>query len=290
MTRIVVLGDVNLDVSVLLPGAVPRGGEVRTAITNSFGGAAVNFARAAARDGAEVALIGCIGNDPIGDAMLSILERDGIESHLKRVALPTGTIISLVDGAERTMLCSRGANDGLDGSFIDPAWFEGAAHLHLSGYALLSRSQAHAACKAISIANEQGMSISLTAPPANLIAQFGVRRFLAAVGSIDWLFLNLSEGRVITRAVVPDEIVTALAARFPVGALTLGPDGSLAWAEGSRDRVKGNPIEDVDTTGAGDAFAAGFVVSYLSEQDLGRANRRGTAVSRSLLQSRISSV
>ncbi|RLF47611.1 MAG: hypothetical protein DRN10_03640, partial [Thermoplasmata archaeon] len=93
-----------------------------------------------------------------------------------------------------------------------------------------------------------------------------------------------------TRAVVPDEIVTALAARFPVGTLTLGPDGSLAWAEGSRDRVKGNPIEDVDTTGAGDAFAAGFVVSYLSEQDLGRANRRGTAVSRSLLQSRISLV
>jgi len=291
MSRIVVLGDLNLDIAASLPGELPRGGEVRTLIRAAVGGSAANFARILARhEGTKVAFIGCVGDDPAGRILVAALVEQGIEAWVRRVPLPTGTIISLTDGAERTMLCSRGANDGLDGSFIDPSWFEGAVHLHLSGYAFLSRTQVQATDRAISIAKEKGMSVSLTAPPANLIQSFGVEDFLAAVAPVDWLFLNQDEGRALTGAETPDEIVDILSREFALGALTLGGAGSLAWAGKTRARGALEPLENADTTGAGDAFAAGFVADYLKHRDLHRANRHALEVSHSLLRGRITPV
>ncbi len=291
MSRIIVLGDLNIDIVASLSEELPRGGEVRTSIRTAVGGSAANFARTAAQHkDMQVTFIGCVGDDHAGRILVAALAEQGIEPHVKRAPLPTGTIISLTDGAERTMLCSRGANDGLDESFIDPAWFAGAAHLHLSGYALLSPGQAHATARAVRIAKDAGMSLSLTVPPANLIRNFGVEDFLAAIAPVDWLFLNHDEGMTLTGAETPDEIVDALARSFEVGALTLGGAGSLAWEGKIRDRGGHDPLENVDTTGAGDAFAAGFVADYLKHRDLVRANRHALGVSHSLLRSRITPV
>ncbi len=291
MNRIIVLGDLNLDIIASLPGRLPRGGEVRTRIRTAVGGSAANFARVLARHkGTRVTFVGCAGDDPAGRVLVAALAEQGIETRVKRVHLPTGTIISLADGAERTMLCSRGANDGLDESFIDPAWFEGANHLHLSGYVFLSPGQARAAGRAVRLAKGKGMSISITAPPANLIRNFGVAGFLAAAAPADWLFLNQDEGQALTGAETSDEIVDILSREFALGALTLGGAGSLAWEGEIRDRGSLEPIENADTTGAGDAFAAGFVAEYLNRRDLARANRHALDVSHSLLRDRITPV
>jgi len=290
MIRILVLGDLNIDIAASLPGDLPRGGEVRTLIRTAVGGSAANFARVVARHGQEVAFIGCIGDDPAGRILVAALAEQGIEMRVKRAPLPTGTIISLTDGEERTMLCSRGANDGLDESFIDPSWFKDAVHLHLSGYAFLSPGQARAADRAVRLAKEKGMSVSLTAPPANLVRDFVIEDFIAAIAPADWLFLNQDEGKAITGADAPDEIVDILSRKFTLGALTLGGAGSLAWEGETRDRGALEPLESVDTTGAGDAFAAGFVADYLEHRNLNRANRHALEVSRSLLRDRITPV
>ncbi len=291
MTRIVVLGDLNLDVIVQLPAWVPRGEEIRTTIKTRLGGSAANFARGIAQhEGIQISFIGCVGDDPAGRLLVTELAQRGIETYVKRVPLPTGTIVSLTDGKERTMFCSRGANDALDESLIEPSRFKNATHLHLSGYAFLSPGQARAAERAMSLAKGKGMSVSITAPPANLIRDFGVDDFLSAIAPVDWLFLNHDEGRALTGAEASDEIVDILSGKFALGALTLGGAGSLAWEGETRDRGAISPLEDVDTTGAGDAFAAGFVADYLVHRDLNRANQRGIHAAYSLLQRRITSV
>jgi len=284
MSRIVVLGDLNLDVLARLPCDLPHSGEVRTSIESTPGGSAGNFARAAACEGADVTFIGCVGNDLVGEFLVRSLIEQGIEVQVKHVELPTGTIVALQYGEKSTMLCSRGANDGLDPSWIKEKWFQRADHLYLSGYSFLSPAQLPAVKKAMQIAQGEGMSTSVSPPPANLIHSFGVARFLETIAKVNFIFPNLKEGKLLSEKETPGEIVTTLAETFVAGALTLEGKGSLAWSEDKRDRCQIDSIKALDTTGAGDAFAAGFVVAYLKNCALSAANRRGNEVACRMLR------
>ncbi len=283
MSRIVVLGDLNLDVLAEGPEGIPVGGEVRTLVQAEPGGSAGRFASIAAREGAAVTFIGCVGNDLVGDLLIRSLQDEGVTPHVMQVDAPTGTIVSLAQGSERTMLCSRGANDGIETSWVKEECFRGANDLHLSGYTFLSHSQQKATHRAIEIARAFGMKISIDPPPANLIRAFGVDRFLHEIAGLDWLFPNLDEGKTLSGEEMPEEIVGVLGESFCVGALTLGEKGSLAWKGDERDRRETEEMASADSTGAGDAFAAGFVVAYLESGSLAFANRRGNATAHRLL-------
>lgn len=290
MSRIVVLGDLNLDVLARLPGRLPPDGEVRSVVRAAPGGSAGNFARAAACEGAEVVFIGSVGNDLVGDLLVLSLKEQGITARIKRVDRPTGTIVSLVGAHGKTILCSRGANDSLDPPWIKEEWFQGVDHLHLSGYSLLSASQCKAARRAIRISRLLKMTISVDPPPANLIRAFGVAAFLRELEAVDWLFPNLDEGRILSERERPEEITAVLAERFPAGALTQGGEGSFAWQADERDHCTVKEKKAVDTTGAGDAFAAGFVVTYLENHDISAANHRGAGVALDMLTGRARSM
>ncbi len=260
---------------------------MRTSVESIPGGSAGNFARAAACEGANVIFIGCVGNDLVGELLVRSLIEQGIDVQVKHVELPTGTIVALQYGNKSTMLCSRGANDGLDPSWIRDDFFHRANHLHLSGYSFLSPAQLPAVEKAMRIAQEEGMSISLSPPPANLIDSFGVISFLEAIAKVNFIFPNLKEGRLLSGKATPEEVVTALAEKFTAGALTLEGEGSLAWRGDERDRCQIDSIKALDTTGAGDAFAAGFIVAYLKSRDLSAANRRGNEVAYLMLRGKV---
>jgi ribokinase len=284
MIRIVVLGDLNLDVHATDPrGAVP-GDEVRASVRAVPGGSAGTFARTAAAEGARVTFIGCVGRDAVGDLLLRSLEESGVRAVVGRSDLPSGTILALQQGRERTMVCSRGANDGLTEETVDPAAFEDAQHLHVSGYALLSNAQRAAARRAIGLARDRGATVSVDPPPASLIERHGAEAFRADLEGISWAFPNLAEGRLLSGLQQPDDIADGLARRFSAGALTLGPEGAIAWSGSERDEAKppvpvfGNP------TGAGDTYAAGFVVSFLGGASLAEANARGCALAAEYLQ------
>ena len=286
MSRILVLGDINLDVLASIPSALPIEGEVRTRVVVEPGGSAANFARVAAHAGAVVEFIGCVGDDLVGNILVESLNGARVIPHLQRSGVQSGTIVSLKSDRGKTMLCSRGANNMIDPSLIDEEWFADADHLHLSGYTFLSEVQ-HAAAKcALSIAKLHKMSVSIDPPPANLILSYGVQAFLAEISAARIVFPNLAEGRIMTDEDIPEGIVDSLSVRFPVGALTMGRDGSIAWDGKKRSVQHVAEIDGVDPTGAGDAFAAGFIVSYLKDGDVDRANREGTAVARSHLLQR----
>ncbi len=286
MIRIVVLGDLNLDVLATLPESFSQQKEVRTPVQTVPGGSAGRFARIAARQGAEVTFIGCVGDDLAGELLIRSLQDENIRPHVKRVDSPTGTIVALEQGGQRTMLCSRGANDGIEASWVKQEWFCGAQHLHVSGYAFLSPSQREAAHRAIDIGRALEMTISVDPPPADLIRAFGVSTFLQELAPVDWLFPNLEEGRALSGEETPERIAAALAVHFSAGALTLGEQGSLAWRGAERDRCQVEGIECTSSTGAGDAFAAGFVVGLLEDAALHVANLKASQVASHLLKDR----
>jgi sugar/nucleoside kinase (ribokinase family) len=227
-----------------------------------------------------------VGDDPLGDLLERDLSASGVEPHLRRSAAPSGVVVALHRGHDRSMICSRGANDALDETAVDPSLFAGLDHLHLSGYAFLSAGQAAAARRAIALAQAAGATVSLNLPPASLVRSHGVERFHRELDDISHLFLNRDEGRCLTGLDGDDAIVDALARRHAAGALTLGAEGALAWQGSERDRHRASEALDVDPTGAGDAYAASFVVSLLGGDDLSCANRRACGTARDHIAAR----
>ncbi len=285
--KVIVLGDLNLDVFARVPGDRSANQEIRTTVNAHPGGAGGNFARTAANEGASVVFVGCVGSDIAGDILLRSLQECNIELHVRRTdELPTGTIVTLSTGAEKTMLCSRGANDGIDEGWIDESLFQHTCHLHISGYSLLSESQTTVTQKAIQIAKKTGLTVSADPPPANLIRDFGAEAFARQISEIDWIFPNLEEGKTLTGKQETGAIIDSLSQSFEVGALTLGKNGSAAWQGNRQDHQGTTPLVVSDTTGSGDAFCAGFVVSFLSNGNLSLANKQGNAAARSMLKSR----
>jgi len=284
MSRIVVLGDLNLDVHARAPSDLAPGEESRNPVRAMPGGSAGTFARIAAAHGAAVAFIGCVGSDLVGDLLVRSLEIAGVDAMVQRSDRPTGVILSLVQGTERTMICSRGANDGIRADRIAASAFNDADHLHVSGYAFLSSAQRPAVERAIRSAGERELSISVDPPPANLIRDHGVEAFLDLVPTGAWLFPNRSEGEILSGVSEPRAIVDRLAVRFEVGALTLGAEGSLAWTGDVRHAQTVDRLDAGDTTGAGDAFAGAFVTTFLDTEDLERANAAACAAARTHLQ------
>jgi ribokinase len=289
MIRIVVLGDVNLDIHAQRFELPNPGDESREAILVEPGGAAATFARTAARLGAFTTLIGAVGDDWIGGVLARSLEEAGVHTVLRRATVPSGAVLAFHDDRDRSMICSRGANDALDANWVRENQFDGCHHLHVSGYTLLSSTQRTAADMAFSIAKEHQMSLSIDPPPASLIQRFGLDRFLKLLPDSIWIFPNRSEGRLLSRQDTPFEIVEHLRARFPTGALTLGEDGAIAWTPTDRDeQTLGKPVSG-DTTGAGDVYAASFVTRFLQTEDLHDANAFACDQAREMLISRIKS-
>jgi ribokinase len=284
MIRLVVLGDLNLDVLVRSSRVVPRDGEVRSSVRAVPGGSAANVARVARTAGADVIFVGSVGTDAVGDLLIRSLLDLGIDVRVRRVSEPSGTVVSLEQEGGKTMFCSRGANDGLDVASLDEALFAEADHLHVSGYALLSSAQRPAAHAALEAARTAKITSSVGLVPANLIRGFGAASFLHEMGAPTLVFLNHAEGTALTGSSEPERIVDALSQRFRGGALTLGDAGSLAWDGSARNRRAGLSSLSVDPTGAGDAFSGGFLVSYLTRGDLGRANADGEAAAAAFLR------
>jgi len=283
MSRIVVLGDLNLDVHTRAPSELAPGDESRNSVRATPGGSAGTFARIAAAQGASVTFIGCVGSDLVGDLLVRSLEDAGVDAMVQRSDRPSGVILSLEQETERTMICSRGANDGIRADRIAASTFDDADHLHVSGYAFLSSAQRPAVEKVIRLARERGLTISVDPPPANLIRDHGVEEFLDLVPARAWLFPNRSEGELLSGASKARAIVDRLAVRFEVGALTLGAEGSLAWTGDARHAQTADRLDAGDTTGAGDAFAGAFVAAYLDTTDLERANAAACAAARTHL-------
>ena len=276
MTRVVVLGDVMVDVVTRLSGPVAPGSDSPARIAFEGGGQAANTAAWLAVAGARVALVARVGDDSAGRMAVAELEALGVDT---RVAVdgerPTGTCVVVVaaDG-ERTMFPDAGANDGLaTGDLADDLLVRGD-HLHVAGYALLRNGSRAAALSAIERAGAAGMSVSVDPSSAALLSG-GLPRLGKGVGL---LLPNALEAAALTGREDPVAAARALAESFPEVVVTLGQQGAL-WTDGDQViRVAAAAADVVDTTGAGDAFAAGLLAARLHGAGPAEALRAGCSL------------
>lgn len=269
MTEVVCLGDVMTDVVAMLRRPLAHGSDSPAPIRTAPGGAAANTAAwLGVTHGAPVRLVARVGQDPAGTAAVAVLDALGVRCHVAvDPARPTGTCIVLVEpGGERTMVPDAGANAGLAPEDVPVDLLGPHAHLHLSGYALLDPGSRDAARHALTVARERGASCSVDPASAGPLAAIGPRTFLEWVDGVDGVLANQDEARVLTGEVDPEAAARALTATAREVVVKLGAEGAL-WCGGSSPevvRVSAEPVEAVDTTGAGDAFAAGWLAARLS--------------------------
>jgi sugar/nucleoside kinase (ribokinase family) len=241
------LGDLTLDVIVRLAGPVAAGGDTDAEIRIGPGGQAANVAAWAAALGARARFIGKTGADDTGDLVRSKLKAYGVD-----VAGPiegrNGTICSLVSPeGERSMAADRGSATELRVDEVDPAWLDHCEHLHVSGYALTVEPARAAALHVAALARARGARISVDLATWSAIRDAGVDTFADAVRRLapEVVFAHEDEERIVGRLVDAVWIVKR-------GARGCSFDG---------DEREALPVERVvDSTGAGDALAAGWIV------------------------------
>jgi sugar/nucleoside kinase (ribokinase family) len=258
VSRIVVLGDVMVDVVVRLSGPLAQASDAPADIRFRGGGSAANTAAWLAAAGAEVTLVARVGDDERGQAAVEELRAAGVDT---RVTLDpdraTGTCLVLIDpGGERTMAPDAGANDGLAVGDLPDSLVTEAAHLHVAGYALLREGSRAAARAAIERASRSGLGVSVDPSSSALLDG----AFLDLADGAGLLLPNASEAQALTGDGDPEAAGRKLGKRFGEVVVTLGRDGAL-WTDGEEVlRAAAVAVEDVeDSTGAGDAFAAGFL-------------------------------
>jgi ribokinase len=262
VSRIVVVGDVMLDVVARLSGPVAVGSDSEASVSFGGGGSAANVAAWLAFAGASPVLVARVGDDVRGVAAGAELRAGGVDARLVVDGEhPTGTCVVLVGpGGERSMLPDPGANAFLAPSDLPESVLDAGGHLHLTGYSLVRPGPRPAALAAIARATAAGMSVSVDPSSAALLGP----GFLDLVEGVGLVLPNAEEAAALTGCAEPAEAALALAARFPEVVVKLGAEGAL-WTDGSNEeRVPAvEAIAPLDTTGAGDAFAAGLLAARL---------------------------
>jgi sugar/nucleoside kinase (ribokinase family) len=240
------LGDLLLDVVVRLEAPLSPGDDAPATTRAGAGGQAANVAAWAASLGAEALLIAKRGDDAAGQVCAAEIDGRGVEV-VGPVGDRTGVVVSLVAATgERTMCSDRGAAPELRPEELDPAWLTGCDVLHVSGYALMREPAASAAERACRLVREAGGRISVDLSSAAAIRAAGPDQVGARLE-------RLAPELAFATEAERDALGGGLATKWVVklGARGLQVDGRVLEAV---------PVSVTDTTGAGDALAAGFLV------------------------------
>ena len=273
-----VVGDLVEDVVVWPDGPVRTGSDTPSRVFHSRGGSAANVAVAAAPL-VPTRWLGCVGPDPLGDRLLAELTTAGVEVRAQRRGR-TGTIVVLVDpDGERTFLPDRGAAGELRD--VDPGELDGVGVLHVPAYGLLGGRTAASVHALLATATGAGVPVSLDASSWAVLRAYGPEAYRELVLRVRpvAVFANADEARELD-----------LLARPLPGVRVVLKDGprptTVLEADGTRLQVAVDPVADVrDSTGAGDAFAAGWLSARM--EGLGAQERveRGHALARRVLTS-----
>jgi len=237
------------------------------------GGSGANVVAGAVLLGARTGLIGTVGKDPIGEFYLNDVKKRGIENHLTEKEGPSGVCHTFItpDG-ERTFVLDFGV--ALDYNIPEEA-FEDTEIFHSTGYVFEDAKDA--AEKALEIAKGRGVKISFDLSDAGVIARGGDELKKAAEGS-HVIFANEEEALAFTGKEGPREALDDISKLSEIAVVKLGEKGSLVKRSGDTYEIAAVPAENlVNTNGAGDAYAAGFLSAYAAGKTLKEAGEQASA-------------
>lgn len=301
--RIIGLGNALVDVLIQLPDdnllhnlKLPKGsmqliGEkdissIEKAIKNIStamvsGGSAANTIHGLAGLGTRCGYIGKVGNDKLGDFYKSDFIEASVSCMLFRSANPTGRAYTFItpDG-ERTFATYLGAAVELSSQDIDPEHYSGYDLLHIEGYLVQNTNLIE---HAIKLAKENGLMVSLDLASYNVVE--ANIEFLSRIipDYVDIVFANEEEAKAYTGK-SPEEALVEIASNCNIAVVKVGKDGALIQAENDLFKISAIPTKVVDTTGAGDQFAAGFLHGLSENLGLMQCGQLGALMAGNVIQ------
>jgi sugar/nucleoside kinase (ribokinase family) len=252
VSKILVIGDVIEDVIVIPESEIRPNTDTNAKIHKSMGGQAANVASWISYLGVKTRFVGCVGMTDV-KKLEAELSQHGIETTLQSSSKPTGSLVVLVQGEDRSMLTDRGANLDLNLTSLE---LDGFSVVYLSGYSLLGREFAELESFAAKV-HSLGSLLVIDPGSYGFIQDHGVDRFRELMMLADVVLPNLEE-----------EALLQLSGKARLTIVTSGSAGASAhWVSGDSLEIAGKAVELTDPTGAGDAFCAGFLARLVAEPD-----------------------
>jgi len=270
-----VLGDLMVDVVLAPTRPLETGTDVPGRVALVQGGSAANTARWLGRLGARSSLICAVGRDAAGRALIDALREDGVVARATRVAgARSGRIGVLVtpDG-ERSFVADRGAADALAPDDLQASWFARADAVHLPVYSLLGEPLGLAGRRGVTLAREAGALVSVDLASIVPLLSRGRRAARTLIDEVapDLLFATAAEAEALLGRYRPEGLLDLA----PMAVIKRGSKGATVLAREGDDQLRfevaTEHVTATDTTGAGDAFDAGFLVGWFAARAAGRS-------------------
>lgn len=264
-SRVLVVGDVMTDIIVRPEGPIVPGSDRRAEIRNRPGGSGAN----------QAVWLGAAGADVIFAARVGAADRTMYENYFRGLGvvpalaadkdLPSGVLVTILDpDGERSFLTDRGANLNLSPKDLAEDLLEGVGLVLVSGYSFFASGPRQAVQSLLVSARQRGIAIGIDPASVGFLAEVGPENFREWVGKADWLFANESEAEQLTGIADFDDQMLDLGQQFTHVVIKRGRFGAVLGGRNGISISRSAPlVEVVDTTGAGDAFAAGFVASLM---------------------------
>ena len=268
MPRVLVVGDVMSDILVRLEAPFARGSDAPARIVERPGGSAATFAVRLAQAGVAVDFVGRVGAADVA-RLTAEFHAAGVTPWLAGDPdAASGRLVAVVEpSGERSFLTDRGANDGLCAADIPPDVVARADWIHLTGYSF-QHSGPRAVARALLAA---GRPVSVDPGSAAPLREMGPANFLEWTRGADVLFPNADEAEALSFAADAAQQRKVLQGFYPLVVIKRGAQGAEAIMGDNLWEVSASPTKALDTTGAGDAFAAAFIAARLLGADVSKA-------------------
>lgn len=278
--RLLVYGDVEMDILLKTTSIDPNDHDVKVEeLALSPGGSSANCAAIAGSLGQPVTFLGSVGNEIWSKPIVKDFHRFKVNTrNLRKAPGKTGTCIALVDAnGERKFYSYRGVNESAPPLDFPLSLWKQHHCLHLSGYSFQEPNSRTTALSLLWEAKQHGLLVSLD--PSFIFARELDFQSEELLSQLDFIFPNREEAELISGVSDPLKAAYSLMEKgVKTVVVTLGREGCLLLSEGVEQHIRIDPIEKVvDTTGAGDAFCAGFLMGVLNDFSLEQSCKLGCA-------------
>ncbi|MBF0679037.1 MAG: sugar kinase [Devosia sp.] len=265
-TRVLVVGDVMTDIIVKPEGPIVMGSDRRAQIRTRPGGSGANQAVWLAAAGADVVFAARVGAADVEGYGTHFRDLGVVPALASDGEMPSGVLVTIVspDG-ERSFLTDRGANLNLSPDDLPASLLDGAGFVLVSGYSLFAPGPRAAVQALFEAARARGIPCAIDPASVGFLEEVGASNFRDWVGPLDWIFANEDEARSLTGEEDLNDQIRALGEQFGQVVIKRGRLGAVLGDRNGISHAQAAPAVDVvDTTGAGDAFAGGFVAALTS--------------------------
>ena len=238
-------------------------------LLTAAGGSAANTVYGISQLGGRAGFCGKVANDELGALYTAHMQQSGIVFNEKPVHGMTGTCVVLIsEDAQRTMLTCLGISGEIDYEDIDEELLKHSRYIYLEGYLFESECAARTMLRAVAVARKNGVKVALTTSEADCVERHRDMLVQLIQNDVDLLFANAREARALSGADDNEAALRRLSGWCEGVAVTDGEHGSMVSFNGEITKITPKRVSAVDTTGAGDAYAAGLLYGIIRDRTI----------------------